>query len=104
MSFSCQPDTSEIRQRMMDELVEKLISEKLMIGWTICQPDKNDSSTSCPECHTPLMVNNTVCEMAPDGVVVAQPTEYSARAIGTCVHTLFDSLRKLQLICVMSFL
>lgn len=94
MSFSCQPDTSEIRQRMMDELVEKLISEKLMIGWTICQPDKNNSSTSCPECHTPLMVNNTVCEMAPDGVVVAQPTEYSARAIARDEEVAYDLYSK----------
>lgn len=77
---SCGPNADEVAQQLMDEKVEKLISERLMLGWNLY----NDAShcVSCPKCNVPLMVNYSVSEGAPEGAVVAQPTEYSARAIG----------------------
>ena len=78
MAFNCGPNPDEIAQRLMDEKVEKLISERLLVGWVLYT---DGHCASCPKCNVPLMINQSVREVLPAGVVVAQPTEFSARAI-----------------------
>ena len=54
---------------------EQLITEKLVLGWTLLQ------EVNCPVCTTPLMVNQTVAETAPPNVKVATPTAFSEKII-----------------------
>ena len=75
--MNCGPSDNDLAQALMDEKVEQLISERLVLGWTLCNDD-----SECPNDNVPLMINNTVSETVPDGVKVAQPTDFSARAIG----------------------
>ena len=78
MFFRCLPDDDEIRRIMRAENTERMIKEKLMMGWTF-------HDLSCFVCDTPLVVNTTVSELPPEGTAIAKPTPFSAQAIGTFI-------------------
>jgi len=63
---------------MRAEHTERMIKEKLMMGWTF-------HDLSCFVCDTPLVVNTAVRELPPEGIAIAKPTPFSAQAIGTFI-------------------
>jgi len=95
MFFRCQPDDEEIRRIMRAENTERMIKEKLMMGWTF-------DDLSCFVCDTPLVVNTTVRELPPDGTTIAKPTSFSAQAIGTFIKINIDRLELVLVIHTLS--